>query len=105
MTKVWSAKTAFAKVLNRTSQSDFRVPSEYSVRPGEVSDVTVDVLEESLVKAALLVDRYGDEYLDYFLRIQSELEIRKTKEIALNEAKQLASQACTSLDQSDFVQP
>lgn len=99
----WCAEAALQKIISRA----FNVAHANLPQPvHEIQadrEVSVNELKDSLVKAACLVERYGDEYLDYFLRIQDELEITEAKQNALEEARKLASNS--PLNQSNPVQP
>ena len=53
-------------------------------------DVTLNALEESLVKAAVLVEKYGDTYIEIYERIEAEIARYENRLSKVSEAKDLA---------------
>ena len=53
-------------------------------------DVTLHSLEESLLKAAVLVEKYGDTYIEIYERIESEIARDENRLSKVSEAKDLA---------------
>ena len=53
-------------------------------------DVTLVSLEESLLKAAVLVEKYGDTYIEIYERIEAEIALYENRLSKVSEAKELA---------------
>lgn len=57
---------------------------KYNYKPEEI---TIELLEKARMISAKIVEKYGDAYLPIFIRVQNEIELRKSqqsyKEIAL----------------------
>ena len=53
-------------------------------------NVTLHTLEESLLKAAALVEKYGDTYIEIYERIESEIARYENRLTKVSEAKDLA---------------
>lgn len=104
----WSVHEAFVKATKNHSRAHLTSPVIRLY--DEHESIPIEAWEDALIKAANLVERWGESYLPIFERVECELENSKQQLRTLEKARSIANGGLAPnkyllRQQSDFIEP